>query len=209
MKQKKIFFAITLIFIIISSSAVWAEVDIALNGSFSAWNDKPSLSDPTGDEISRNDIKIVKWYPNNVNGNLYLYAERLSHNNTDWSFSVYLTGDLGDKRADVSYKRASSSVTVQLYDPNNRRIWSASGKWGDSKNIGTKVEFYIPLSEVVSTTAGGYQIDTYFESQTDFAPDTGVITISSVSTAPIIIVTGAIVVNVLFVMFKRKHKVMM
>ena len=207
MRQKKVFFIIILIMIICSSTIVWAAVDIVVNGSFSDWNDKPSLTDPTGDEISAKDIKIVKWYPDNVDGNLYLYAERLTHSNTDWSFSVYLTGDLGARRADIVYKRASSSVNVQLYDSRNTRIWNASGKWGDSKNVGTKVEFYIPLSEIVSTTQGGYQVDTYFLSGTDRVPNQGVITISSVSTAPIIMVTGAIVLNVLLVLLIRKYRV--
>ena len=207
MKRKSVFITIVLILVICFSTVVWAAVDIVLNGSFTDWADKPSLTDPTGGIASGIDIKMVQWYPDNVNGNLYLYAERLAHNNTDWDFTVYLTGDLGTRRAEISYRRANSTVVVQVYDSTNKRILNTSGKWGDSKNVGTKVEFSIPLAMLVSTTTGGYQINIYIESGTDRAPDAGVITISSVSTAPIIMVTGAIVLNVLFVAYRRKYRV--
>lgn len=210
MKKKGLVIITAIIFIMLFPSVAWAETGIVLNGTFTDWSDKPYLSDPNSDESAIRDIVAVKWYPNNTEGNLYFYTERLgSGGKTDWSYTVYLSGDLGAKKADIYYKYSNGTVNVSLYDSSNSRIWSASGRWADMKNPGTKVEFYIPLSYLVSTTTGGYEISAYFRSGNDYVPNEGAITISSVSTAPVFIVTAVISLNVIFVVIRRKHKVIL
>jgi hypothetical protein len=207
MKQKRVVFALIFIFTMLYQSIVWAEVDIVLNGSFSDWEDKPALLDEVGDESSGRDIEEVKWYPDNTKGYLYFYARRSNSGNMDWNYSVYLAGDLGERRADINYKRSNTTITVNLYNAYNTRLWYTSGRWGDFKNPGTKTEFYIPLSQLVSTPEAGYELAATFQSRNDIIPDDGAITISSVSTGPIIIVLGVVLANVLLAVYIRKKKV--
>lgn len=207
MNKKVLFIINVLILIIFSYSTVKAATGIMLDGSFTDWINMPSLADPAKDEVARNDIVTVKWYPDNTSGNLYLYAMRLASGNSDWRFNVFLTGDLGQMQVSIYYKRLNRSVNVSLYNSKNNRVWSASGKWGDLKNPGTRVEFYVPLSYIVSTPNGGYQISTSFKSGNDNVPDQGYITISSVSTGPVFIIIGIILSNVTFMLFRRRRRV--
>jgi hypothetical protein len=92
--------------------------------------------------------------------------------------------------ADVSYKRVNQNVNVTLYDSNRTRVWSGSGRWGETRTPGRRVEFKIPLTYIVSNIVSGYQIDMYFRSGKDRVPDSDVIRISSVSTYPVYTIIG-------------------
>lgn len=206
MKYKRKISVMILTLFIQSCIIVSAATDIVLDGSFADWSDKPSLADPQNDEAARNDITMVKWYPDNDNGNLYLYAERNRNTTADWYFSAYLQGGSEEKIADVYFYAKPKKVDVYLYNSRGRQVWRASGKWARDTSTNTQVEFYIPLSQLVGTTSGGYEIEMYFESGYDYAPDDGVITISSIGTGPILIVSSIIILNLLYLTIKRKCK---
>lgn len=207
MVNKKIILINVALLIIFFKYTIFAITGITLDGSFNDWSDKPSLSDTVGDEAVNYDIITVKWYPDDTAGNLYFYSERSASANSDWSFTTYLSGDLGAFQENVSYKRVNGTVSLRLYNSSNTQVWSASGKWGDIKTPGTKLEFYVPLSYIVSTTNGGYQINASFKSSNDNVPDQGSITISSVSTGPVFIISGVILINLILIIIKRKYKV--
>lgn len=182
-------------------------IGITLDGAFADWTDKPYLSDRTRDESAENDLVTVRWYPDRTNGNLYLYAERLGANkHQDWTFTVSLRGDKGSITLVVDYKVTSGQVNVRAYDLSFRQLWAAKGKWGDEKESGKRVEFYVPLTYLTDTTVGGYEIKMAVYSGIDRVPDHGFILISTASTFPLI--TAAILAILVFaygvIMLKRK-----
>lgn len=199
--------AINLILILIFSYfPVSAASGITLDGNYSDWSDKPYLNDTVGDEYSYNDIVTVRWYPDNTAKRLYFYLERKASNYSNWSSTVYLKGENGVYSADIYYSYNNGNVNVYLYDSSNRLVWSVKGKWGDVKSPGTRLEFYLPLSYLVSSTTAGYQIAVYFSSSYDDAPDLGDITISSVSTGPVVMVSGVVALNIIIIIIIRKKR---
>ncbi|MDP4092063.1 MAG: hypothetical protein Q8920_01730 [Bacillota bacterium] len=196
---------------------VMAASGITLDGNFSDWADKPSLSDPKGDESSFMDMVNMKWYPDSSAGNLYLYCERQqgSGNNTKgnskekdlkyddlykdiignfnsnsykytyWLFSANFKTDSGNRTAYVFYHPYTRWVIVLLLNEKGQYLWSTGGLWGDDENTANRVGFYIPLSQLASSTKSGYQVELYYQSGRDRAPDSGYITISTISTFPV------------------------
>jgi hypothetical protein len=213
MKLKRILiFIIALLLVLLPYVSSIAASGILLDGSFNDWEDKPSLVDKLGDETPSKDIATVKWFPDASEENLNFYVERLSgvddnkpNKFEDWKLSVFLTGDLGVKRADITYYPSSRFVEVTLYDSYNRYLWSEKGKWGDDKDPGTRIEFMVPFQYIVSSIKSGYQISAYFQSGNDRSPDDGIISISTVSTFPVQTMFGVFIVClVLFLLYKKR-----
>lgn len=101
-----------------------------------------------------------------------------------WFLSADFSSELGNRKAYILYHPPSRRVFVLLFDISNLYIWSANGKWGENKKTARRIEFYVPLSALVSSTTGGYQVDLSFASGGDRIPDSGTIKISTISTFP-------------------------
>lgn len=165
---------------------------IDLEGQFVDWQDKPYLVDNIKDPAGYQDIVKVGWFPDPKSESLYLYSERRSGSNEDgkgrkfedWDFDVFLQGENGLVNAKVHYHPPSRQVDVRLMDEKGKYLWSVKGKWGEDKDAGQKVEFYIPLNFMVSSTSAGYTFDLYFESGQNRIPGEGTVKISTVSTFP-------------------------
>jgi hypothetical protein len=108
------------IFILIFSKNVYC-IDIVLDGSFDDWSDKPVVTDKTGDGIEANDIVDTRWYANTIENRLYIYLSSYKKSST-WTVDVYITGDLGTRRATAIYSSKSEMVTLSLYDDKNNYL---------------------------------------------------------------------------------------
>lgn len=160
--------------------------DIILDGKFLDWLNKPKFKDPWNDEEPLYDILQARWHPDTITNRLYLYFHT-QPSYEDWEFNIYLNGDIGLRRANVYVKSANKNVKLTLYDEKNKYLWSARGKWSNRAkhtNGFTRVEMYIPIDYLVSSTVSGYQIDIYSQSRNDRVPDNGYITVSTISTLP-------------------------
>lgn len=173
--------------------------NITLDGEFDDWNDKPYIEDHSEDEDIEKDIVMVRWFSDFNDMNLYLYCERLAGYNEndingnrknphaeDWELKVKVNvrGDGGRRRADVSYHPESRRVRINLFDGSGNYLWSAHGKWGDDKYTGERIEFFIPLYYLVESAPGGYEFDIIFVSSSDRTPDSGAVTVSTISSFP-------------------------
>ena len=179
----------------------YAATNIALDGNFCDWSDKPYLVDKAGDETPSQDLVLVKWFPDTSSGNLYFYAERLSGKDDskhksfeDWVLNLYIEGELGQRRITVDFHPPSSFVDITLYDNKGNYLWSEKGKWGDDKEPGTRIEFMVPFEDIVSSITSGYQLSAYFVSGTDRVPDNGIISISTISTFAVGNLLGVVII---------------
>lgn len=210
----------TLIFIFIAAGmitfpSIALASEISLNGNFDDWSGKPQLNDAPGDEAAFNDFSQVKWFPDNSEGKLFLYCERLAGsekkgNKDDWNVTVNFTTEMGNRRAYVLYHPSSRIVSVTLLDADGHFIWSAEGKWGEDKGSAKRIEFYVPLSYLVNSMKSGYQFNMLFTSGNDRVPDNGAVTVSSVSTFPwqsSIVLAGFASAGLLTVRIKRKGRI--
>lgn len=99
-----------------------------------------------------------------------------------WVVNLSFKGAGRGENAWVFYHPPSRKVFVMLFDKKGSFLWSAGGKWGDDRNTARRIEFYIPLSYIAGSTAGGYQVDMRISSGNDRVPGAGYITISTIST---------------------------
>lgn len=205
---------ITALTILLTASQVYAGSISLSDDSFGDWSDKPGYSDPIKDESQENDITTVKWYPDTSDGYLYIYCERAAGDDTDdkgkrfedWILNIRFSSDTGVRQANIKYHPPSNQVDVDLYDDSGNYLWGEKGKWGDSKIPGKGMEFRIPLSYLAGSITAGYQIDMYFTSGKDRAPDSDAIKISTVSTYPVATTIGVLAVTVLgFFIIKRRY----
>lgn len=130
----------------------------------------PNYNESVDDDEIYNDV-----FKNFLNGN-----RRFKY----WFLTADFSSDRGSRKAYILYHPPSRRVFVLLFDNGLHYLWSANGKWGDNKDSAKRIEFYVPLRELVSSVEGGYEVDLYFECGNDTVPDTGVITISTISTFP-------------------------
>jgi len=189
--------------------------DIVLDGTFEDWEDKPGLEDGKGDEVVFYDIQQVKWFMNPEQEQFYLYIEREPlgdrHNNEEdynkqWSVNIFFHTDLGERKAVVTYQPSSMQVEVDFYDEQDKRLWKSKGKWGDVRDSRAAFEFAIPSEEIVGSFITGYDFDFYVESSSDRVPDNGVITVSTVSTFPVMAGGAALAFGMVgLVMYLRKR----
>lgn len=158
---------------------------IVLNGSFGDWAGKPSLSDPQGDEAPALDIGEVRWYPDNDAENLYLYVSNTMDAATGvvprtWKIKFHIQAEGRRFTAQATVNRINRMVSISLLNGSGRQIWAGKGKWTDA--WGKRVECGIPLSRILTSTEGGYEIELHISSGEDSVPDEGAIIISSIST---------------------------
>ena len=185
---------------------------IELDGNFVDWESMPDIMDNAGDESPQSDIVSIKWFPDTVSSNLYLYCERLDglvdkKNNSkavDWNFQVNFIAGGNQSIAFVDYHPESKQVTVKLKDEDNKLIWSGKGKWGEDKYTANRVEFYVPLSYITGNIQTGYQFDMSFSSESDRAPDSGFITVSTASTFPWLTAVLLVLWSVLIIFFHKQ-----
>ena len=134
------------------------------------------IFDENFDENNFSGSEIYNDIRNNyINGNM-----RFAY----WVFTLDFSSELGKRRAYVFYHPASRMVAVLLLNEWKELIWSAYGKWGDKKNIARRAEFYVPVSYLAVSIQSGFNIDLFYLSGRDRAPDSGYITISTISTFP-------------------------
>jgi len=153
--------------------------------------DEYGIYDENFDENEHGDNDIYNDVRNNYLNNNMRFAY--------WVFYVNFLSELGKRQARVFYHPPSRRVVVLLFGAQNELLWSAHGKWGDKKNIARRVEFYVPVSYLAVSIQSGFSVDLFYLSGRDRAPDSGFITISTISTFPyatvmvlsILTITGA------------------
>jgi hypothetical protein len=194
MKLKKTA-VIILIFLFCLAPQIAYASGIETDGAFEDWADKPGQADSSAGAIPTEDIVMFKWYPDTNSGNLYLYLERewgftdydpKNPQAVDWDFTMSIDCDDGVKTAYVHYHPESTQVDVVLRDENDSFLWRGKGKWGEGKDSARRLEFFLPVSYLAGGLPGGYQFDIRIESGDDKTPDTGSITISTISTYPVL-----------------------
>ncbi len=106
-----------------------------------------------------------------------------------WVLNAYFSSETGDKTALIVYHPPSRKVAVQLYDEKGDYLWSVTGKWGEDKKEGKRIEFYVPFSQLVSSVERGILIKLAIQCKHDRVPDSGEIIISTISTFPALTVS--------------------
>ncbi|HHV98670.1 MAG TPA: hypothetical protein GXX36_03710 [Clostridiaceae bacterium] len=129
-----------------------------------------------------------------------------------WVLDARFSSEKGDRLAVIVYHPPSRKVSVHLYDEDGDYLWSVTGKWGEDKKEGKRIEFYIPFSQLVGSIQSGYFIKLFLRCENDRVPDSGEIIISTVSTFPVLTVTilGMFVVSGLIIFgLKRRYALKM
>lgn len=167
-----------------------------------------TVEDPSGDELSTEDIIRVSYVGDQTNQTLYLEVER---NRTvfksDWDFYIKTTSTNRSTNIYVFFNGKNRSVSVTVRDAStNAYIWSTSGKWSDDN--GKSVRFSIPYRYIVGSTTPGYEFSFYAIGGKDRAPDAGVITISTIPVYPVYYNIVLILIAMgIGVVYKRRGKI--
>lgn len=153
---------------------------VTLDGKFEEWSNYPYTTDPAGDGYDNEDLTEVGWYPDMEAKRLYMHLKRGSNNNKKWN--SYVNSIVGEKNyhIEITSNPNNGKVWVGLYDGSNVLLWSGTGNWCDRSNV----EFYIPLVGIIDTGGAGYSMDIYAFTYSDRAPNSGTITLSTISTYP-------------------------
>ncbi len=154
--------------------------DIILDGQYDDWDDKPFVTDPAGDATDIEDFVKIAWYPNGDDQRLYIYFERFGGARYTRTWYPYMDIVIGESiyRVDLKINPRNKRVKVWLYDDFGSLLNYSTGKWGDLY----EAEFFLPLDILIDAGRSGYSMDLHVYSSSDVAPDSGVITISTIST---------------------------
>lgn len=213
--MKKIVTLFIILLIFLTPLISYAE-GIDLDGSFDDWKGMPGITDKLYEDNPAFDILDIRWFPDENNDRLYLFAERLGVDDEepgkkfmDWDFEILFSVNGQTVIGKVKYHPPSEQVDIRLEEEDGSYIWSAKGKWGEDKYAGRRVEFFVPVSVLTGSTTGGYEIKMFVNSGKDRIPDRNEIIISTVSTyavwnmAAIAVILSAITA---FVALKRRRK---
>ncbi|MBC7765570.1 MAG: hypothetical protein H7Y41_03710 [Hyphomonadaceae bacterium] len=207
MKRMRVLFIMLLTINMLCTVASASAKSIVLDGKFGDWGGMPALKDTMNDEKNDLDIQFIKWFPDNNTKTLFLNCER-NQSAPDWQFEVQFKSDLGDRKAIVNNDSATGLTTVKLYDSSGSVVYSTSGNWQDSGKDPKQVEFSLPYEYLVGNMQWGYEMKMRFQSGTDYCPDSGFVTVSTISTYPypFLVIALLLVLFLPFVIKKYRRK---
>lgn len=160
------------------------------------WDDMPYVLDGVGDGDSWEDIIKVAWLPDVSNNKFYIMLQISDSQSKNNKWDAYVDIIVSDEIyfVNISTNTKNGKAKFTIYDGNYRKVYKGTGTWISKDNY---IKLDLPLSLLVNNIKSGFSFDMVVSTDSDLAPDDGVITVTTISTFPssIIFLAGATILS--------------